>query len=307
MTDEMLQAADRRIYLPMCACACAAPAPAAPYTPPPHAPLAPPLPSVGAGGKGEREGRGRGRGRERVRLPVWPAQVWLHRVLQPLGRRRARPAAAARRRARVPREAARYVGNRAAQTSASWLSGGRFQRRLLRADQAASGCPELRPSSAYQPLRPRWPAVIGFGFHTGCPRKRWIACVDRGTAASRDRTPRAKSLRASRTWVERSPSATRGGRKTSGTRDAGLPSRLPRNRCWLRGYGYGRTGSPRFFAKKPSHASRIPGAALRIGRGLDRAGRVWTCVALSYRAPMGMHFMHSRLKYGFMSLLYGFN
>ena len=280
MTDEMLQAADRRIYLPMCACACAAPAPAAPYIPLPHAPLAPPLPSVGAGGKGEREGRGRGRGRERVRLPVWPAQVWLHRVLQPLGRRRARPAAAARRRARVPREAARYVGNGVAQTSASWLSGGHFQRRLLRADQAASGCPKLRPSSAYQPLRPRWPAVIGFGFHTGCPRKRWTACVDRGTAASRDRTPRAKSLRASRTWVERSPSATRGGRKTSGTRDAGLPSRLPRNRCWLRGYGV-----PAFFGgilrklypsggmvRRGAHRE-FPGArrGRGMGRGLDRA------------------------------------
>ena len=232
-----------------------------------------------------------------MRLPVWPAQVWLHRVLQPLGRRRARPAAAARRRARVPREAARYVGNGVAQTSASWLSGGHFQRRLLRADQAASGCPKLRPSSAYQPLRPRWPAVIGFGFHTGCPRKRWIACVDRGTAASRDRTPRAKSLRASRTWVERSPSATRGGRKTSGTRDAGLPSRLPRNRCWLRGYGV-----PAFFGgilRKlyPSgargwdgpevHTSRISGA--RGARHGARArssgvGCQWTCVALSHGA-----------------------
>ena len=154
---------------------------------------------------------------------LWPAQVWLHRVLQPLGRRRARPAAPARCRARVAREAAPLCAKQAG--SVSLLAG--------EASFSARACSRLLRASAildHSSLRPRWLAIIGLGFHTGCPRKRWTACVDRGTAASRDRTPRAKSLRASQTWVERSPSAMRGGRKSSGTRDAGSPSRLCRNR-----------------------------------------------------------------------------
>ena len=47
-----------------------------------------------------------------------------------------------------------YVGNKAAQTSASWLSGGPFQGQIM-----PQGCPELRPASANQPLGPRWPAI----------------------------------------------------------------------------------------------------------------------------------------------------
>ena len=49
---------------------------------------------------------------------------------------------------------AAYVENKAAQTSASWLSGGPFQGQIV-----PQGCPELRPASANQPLGPRWPAI----------------------------------------------------------------------------------------------------------------------------------------------------
>ena len=53
--------------------------------------------------------------------------------------------------------AAPMRGNKVAQTSGSWFSGG-F---LSAPDHAynASGCPELRPASANQPLGPRWPAI----------------------------------------------------------------------------------------------------------------------------------------------------
>ena len=46
-----------------------------------------------------------------------------------------------------------YVENKAAQTSASWL------REPLSVPDRASGCHELRPASANQPLGPRWPAI----------------------------------------------------------------------------------------------------------------------------------------------------
>ena len=221
MTDEMLEAADRRIYLPMCACAAPAPAPS---TPPPHAPLAPLLPSVGA--------------RARARASVRPSAS--ASVSAPA--RVARPglASPSRSTSRSPLRSScsgcsTLCRSREGGCSLCRKQGGSdlgrlALRRPLSAPDHASGCSELRPSLANQPLGPRWPAIIGLGFHSGCPRKRWTACVDRGTAASRDQTPRAKSLRASRTWVERCPSATRGGRKTSGTRDAGSPSRLPQRR-----------------------------------------------------------------------------
>ena len=59
-------------------------------------------------------------------------------------------------------------GNKAAQTSASWLSGGLCQRQIVL--QAA---PELRPASANQPRGPRARAIsawlgLGLGLEPYC-------------------------------------------------------------------------------------------------------------------------------------------
>ena len=143
VSDEMLHAADRRIFLPMCVCALPAP-----YALPPHAPLAPLLPSVSASAS-------------------VPARV-------------ARP-----------------------------------------------GLDSPSRSTSRLPLR-----SSSNGFSTPCqsheggfPPRRRTACAECGTAVSRGRKPHAQSLRASQTTVGWPPSATRGGQKTSGTRDAESPSR----------------------------------------------------------------------------------
>ena len=55
------------------------------------------------------------------------------------------------------------VESRLAQPSASWRSGGFFQRQGM--PQAAPGCPRLRPGSANHPLGWRWhPGHIGLVF-----------------------------------------------------------------------------------------------------------------------------------------------
>ena len=62
------------------------------------------------------------------------------------------------------------VGNKLAQTSASWLSGGCY----LSAPDHASGCPELRSASANQPLGPLGPAK------SALPSTRWSGPPPRG-------------------------------------------------------------------------------------------------------------------------------
>ena len=64
----------------------------------------------------------------------------------------------------------RAIVGKVAQPSASWLSGGLFQRQIMpQAAQfpgASASLGQPRPASANQPLGPRWPAIPAL---FGCP------------------------------------------------------------------------------------------------------------------------------------------